>query len=174
MNEVALQLPTAASFDEWLSIGRELAGQKRTLDWKIGDWLNHGQERFPEQLTFALTAICEDPKPMRKAAAIAAAFPASQRDASLSYEHHAHVAGLPADEAMGLLKRAKQNRWSARQTRIEAMNRKTELGQVQLWDKDPDDAQLEAICHAWNRAAVHVRNDFIELQSEAGTGDIDP
>lgn len=172
---LALHLPADMPFDEWIGVGRSLADRRRNLDWMIGDWFVHGQTHHAEQLKLALPEITDDPKFLTRAAKIAEAFPEATRDASLSFRHHEHVADLPADEAQTLLAKAKANHWPARKVRLEAMNRKVELGQTQIFaDDDFAYNEMMALSRAWNRARPSVRSEFLEMATEAGGGVIDP
>ena len=47
---IALALSEDTPYSDWLELGQNLASQKRNLDWLIGDWINFGRQRFPEQI----------------------------------------------------------------------------------------------------------------------------
>lgn len=169
----ALDPSAVQSFSDWIAIGRNLANQKRNLDWLIGDWITIGKEKFPEQFELALTTVSDDAKAMRRIEAITQAFPPHKRDCALSFDHHAHVADLPPAEAMAMLKAAKEGKWSAKRLRIEAMTRKIEIGQIQIWEDDAETIALRNIAVAWNRAPIAVREEFADMIDEVGTGDVD-
>lgn len=164
-----------AGFSEWLEQGRALYEQRKALDWKCADWLADGQERFPEQMKLALVEFATDPieqKRLAKSARIAATIPPAQRDSALTFDHHLHVADLPADERLSLLKEAKANKWSARALRVVAMERKAVLGvgSTPLPDDDPEYAELMAIVRAWNRASTDTRHEFYDMAGDANLG----
>ena len=174
LDAIALTLPETTPFDEWLAIGRNLAAQHKNMNWLIGDWALHGQTHYGQQFTLALPDISDDPKSVKAIAKVAKAFPPAHRDAGLSFAHHAGVADLPTDEALALLKNARQNRISAKQLKIKASVRKIEIGQTSIWDdKDIDYSELIAIVRAWNCAQPHIREQFVEMSEEANLGIIE-
>lgn len=164
--------------DAWREEGRRLAHTRLQIDWMIGDWLAYGREHFkPEQIELALGEIAADveqAKHLRRVEKVARAFPPSQRNAALTFEHHAHLADLPTQEALPLLQKAGQERLTARQLRVEAMLRKVDLGLVLPREDDPEDDALLACVRAWNRAPVSVREDFAEMVADSHLKDIEP
>ncbi len=173
---VGLVLPDDLAFDGWVGIGADLAAQRRNTDWLIADWLAAGQERFADQIEFEFLAdtLGIAPKRLKSVAATAAAFPAAVRDASLSVDHHAHVATLPAPDRLAILRRAHVEHWTPEETRIEAIKRKVESGQGNLMvDDDPEYHALMLIVRGWNRADRAVRQQFIDLAAESDLGIID-
>lgn len=171
--ELALSLPSAMLYPDWIATGRALANSKRNIDWLIGDWLSFGRVHFPEQIEMAIADLGEDPKRIKRIETTVTAFPPSRRDASLSFDHHAHVADMPTQEALPLLKAAHDANWTARQLRVEAMLRKCEIGQNLPRDDDPDHDHLLALSRAWNRAPGNVREEFADMIAESHMGVID-
>ena len=167
---LALALPETTSFPDWLSTGRSLANSKRNIDWLIGDWLNFGKARFPEQIEMAIAELGEDPRRLKRIETTVAAFPPHKRDGALSFDHHAHVADMPQQEALPLLKAAHQANWTARQLRIEAMLRKVEIGQILPREDDAEDECLLAMVRAWNRATRHAREEFADMIADTHFG----
>ncbi|MEE4154358.1 MAG: hypothetical protein V2I27_09395 [Erythrobacter sp.] len=180
-------LPTApatdapSEFDLWLAEGRRLAGIRLTLDFEIGDWLAKGRDRFfPEQIELALGEIAADAEHARALKClekVARAFPPSVRHKGLTFEHHAHLADLPKQEALPLLQKAGKEKMPARKVRLEAMMRKVDLGLVLPREDDPEDDAMLALCRAWNRAPKPVREDFFAMAEEAadsGFGIVEP
>lgn len=162
-------------FSEWLEQGRALYDERKALEWRCADWLADGQARFPKQMEMVLESLAADPieqKKLTKAARVAAAIPASNRNTALTFDHHAHVADLPLDERLALLAKAADEKISARALRIVAMERRRELGIGTMLIDDPDwDYQfLQAIARAWNRAPQHVRQDFYDMAGDANLG----
>jgi hypothetical protein len=96
------------------------------------------------------------------------------RDSALSFDHHAHVADLPIQEALPLLKSAHDQNIDARKFRICAMLRKVETGQILPREEDGEDDALMAMVRAWNRAPVPAREDFAEMVFDSDMGLIDP
>lgn len=173
---VQVSLPETATIADWRDLGRDLFAQRRQVDWLLADWIATGIERFGDQLELGLIGgdLGVEPKFLTAAAKTATAFPHSQRDTALTLEHHIHVAGLPTDERLSLLKRAHEEHWTPKQTRVEVMKRKVATGQTTIFaDDDFEHHELMAITRAWNRARASVRQSFIELAAEAELGDID-
>jgi hypothetical protein len=173
---VQVALPETTTIADWRDLGRDLFAQRRQVDWLLADWIATGIDRFGDQLELALIGgdLGVDPKFLTIAAKTAAAFPRSQRDAALTLEHHAHVAGLPTEERLSVLKRAHEEHWTPKQTRVEVLKRKVAIGQTAIFsDNDYEYHELMAITRAWNRARPSVRQGFVDLVAEAELGDID-
>jgi hypothetical protein len=162
-------------FNDWLHYGRSLYEKRKELEWSCADWLAEGQQRFPEQMALVLPMLATDiieQKALTRSARIAAAIPAGQRNAALTFDHHAHVADLPVDERLTLLDRASRENLSARATRIIALERKAALG-VGNADFDDDDFEyheLMAIVRCWNRARPDARESFLDMAKDSKLG----
>lgn len=167
---LALSLPDATPFPEWLSIGRGLATQKRQIDWLIGDWFNFGRKQFPEQIDMAFDSLAIDPKAARLIEKTAKAFPPQFRDAALAFEHHAKVADMPLQEALPLLKSAREEKLTPGALGVRAMERKLETGQNLPREIDAEDDAMLALVRAWNRAPHSVRSDFSEYVAASHLG----
>jgi hypothetical protein len=171
----------AANFDDWLALGRSLAHTRLTIDFALGDWLAQGRDTFaPEQIEMALGEIAADveqARALRRVEKVARAFPPAQRHAALTFEHHANLVDLPTQEALPLLVRAGKERLTAKQVRTAAMLRKVDLGLVLPREDDPEDDAMLALCRAWNRAPLSVREDFYAMAeevAETGFGVVEP
>ena len=99
---IALSMPSDTPFTDWLSIGRNLANQKRNIanqkrniDWLIGDWIAFGLKHFPEQINLALEDLADDPQRLKRIERTAQVFPPHLRQPSLTFDHHAYVADMP-------------------------------------------------------------------------------
>lgn len=163
------------TFEDWVAIGRDLSTQRRNVDWMIGDWLAVGQERFADQVEFEFLAdqLGIAPKRLKTVASTAAAFPAHLRDETLSIDHHACVASLPAEQRLEVLTRAHAEHLTPEETRIEAVKLRPPTQGAIFVDEDWQHAQLMDLQRAWNRADPSVRTDFMELANEARGGVID-
>lgn len=168
----------STSFEEWRIRGRSLARTRLTIDWMLGDWLTTGREHFaPEQIEMVLGEIATDAeqaKRLRQIERVAKAFPPAIRNTALTFEHHAKVADLPVQEALPLLKRAGEEKLTAKAIGTAAMLRKVDLGLVLPAEDDPEYDAMRALCHAWNRAPVNVREDFAEMVAESHMGVLEP
>lgn len=172
----ATEISTDPAFETWVSTGRDLLAQRTAIDWQLSDWIASGQDQFGAQLPLDLLAdeLGIAPKRLKAAASTAKAFPPALRDASLTFDHHAAVATLPRDEALPLLKMARENRLDEREVRQEAVKRKAEIGQVcNFTDEDWEHHELMTITRAWNNARRLVREQFMDLARESEWGPID-
>ena len=173
-NATALALPDGMPYAEWRALGDDIMQRQRNTLWLAADWFLYGQTHFAEQLKLDLPEITDDPKLLRKAAAVAQAFGADNRSPALSYQHYAHVADMPAGEADALLAQAKAERWPAKRLRIVAMERKTALGQITVFsDDDYAYHALQDLARRWNRATAETRQEFLDMVEEANGGIVD-
>lgn len=164
--------------DCWRAEGRALAHTRLTIDFQLGDWMAYGRDHFaPEQIELALGEIAADvdqARALRRVEKVARTFPVGTRDTSLTFEHHAKVADLPQQEALPLLREAREEKLPASKLRIRAMLRKVDLGLVLPREDDPEYDAMLACVRAWNRAPVDVREDFAEMVAESGYQVIEP
>jgi hypothetical protein len=179
--EPSQALSATSSFEEWRALGRSLAHTRISIDFALGDWLNQGRDHFaPEQIEMVLGEIAADAeqaRALKRVEKVAKAFPPALRNSALTFEHHAHLADLPVQEALPLLKKAGEERLTAKQLRVEAMLHKVDTGKVLPREDDPEDDAMLALCRAWNRAPVSVREDFYAMAeevAEAGFGVVEP
>lgn len=170
----ALDIPATTTYPDWLAQGRQLAMSKRHIDWLIGDWITFGREHFPEQIELALADVSDDPRNLRRIEKTARAFPPHLRDSALTFEHHAHVADMPSQEALPLLKQAHDENLPAKALRVRAMLRKVEIGQILPREDDIEDDALLALCRAWNRAPRSARAEFAEMIADSDLGVVEP
>ncbi|OYZ07702.1 MAG: hypothetical protein B7Y36_19005 [Novosphingobium sp. 28-62-57] len=171
-DDTTLALPDNIAFPDWLDVGRNLANQKRHIDWLIGDWITFGRQRFPEQVELAIDQF-GDRNHIKRIEKTVLAFPAHLRCSELSFDHHAHVADMPVQEALPLLKMAEAQNLDAKTLRVQAMLRKVEIGQIIPREDDPDDDMLLAMVRAWNRSPRDVRSEFLEMAQGTSCGLID-
>lgn len=87
------QKPT---YQEWSNHGARLNLADRAVDWLVGDWFVWGEQQFGEEAYQALDGYMPDQ--IRKRVFVASRIPLARRRPSLSFTHHALVAGLKPDE----------------------------------------------------------------------------
>lgn len=167
--------PLPAGMQDWLTTGRTLLQQRTALDWSLGDWIADGRERFGDQAAFDFLAdeLGIAPKELKGAVKVATSFPPHLRDAGLSFAHHESVVGLPRDEALGILKRAKVEHLDDRETRIVAVKRRAEIQPGYQAEIDWTDTQYRDLVRRWNAASEEVRRMLIEQHEETGFADIE-
>lgn len=86
----------------WVQAGRKLGALGRGGQWWLGDWLLYGAFRWGQKYAEAARITGYDAGSLRNMAWIASQFPPPRRRASLTWCHHAAVAGLSV---------AEQDRW---------------------------------------------------------------
>jgi len=169
---VALTLPKGMAFDEFMSVGRGLLKQHRTIPFFLGDWARFGRSEYGDQFALALPDIA-DPKVIKLAERVSNAFLPEQRDQALSFDHYRHLVDLPHGEAKRLLDKAKQEHLPANQLRTEALRVKVELGQGDFVDDDAEHQEFLAMQRAWNNGRPEARAYFLEAANGANLGLID-
>jgi hypothetical protein len=86
----------------WVQAGRKLGALARGGQWWLGDWLLYGAFRWGQKYAEAARVTGYDAGSLRNMSWIASQFPPPRRRASLTWCHHAAVAGLSL---------AEQERW---------------------------------------------------------------
>jgi N6-adenosine-specific RNA methylase IME4 len=103
------QLPEAMDVQQWVSCGRLLLSIEGAVQWWLGDWWRHGEHAYG-----ARKALFEPGQPLedmnfdtvRTYGWVANSVETSLRRDVLTFEHHKHVAALPADQQRLWLERA--------------------------------------------------------------------
>ncbi len=103
----------AATFDQWERAGEAIYAGGSWVRWALGDWVLAGEARFGELASQAFDATKRRYQTVANAASVCRRFPLSRRRESLSFSHHAEVAGRPSHEADRLLDEAQLHGWSA-------------------------------------------------------------
>lgn len=108
MSETATVLPFPAPLEQWKEEGHRLGERERdgrALMWDIGDWWNRG-EAYGERAQIVTAGDWTGPahQTCRNAGSVCIAFKeVSRRRDTLSFKHHAEVAGLPEEQADEML-----------------------------------------------------------------------
>lgn len=187
---LSLNLPDALSIEQWEGVGRRLFAEMRhaedrttQVNWWIGDWWAYGsgtgadgRPRYGARARAVAEGIFGVAfQTCMNLGSVARKVEASRRREVLPFSHHAEVASLDAPDADALLEKAEGEHLSVRDLRKEVLRHRIATGELApREDDDPDHTELLAIARAWNRARVSVRQEFMELAEEAGTGEIDP
>lgn len=117
---VGLQLRDGMTFEEWDSIGDQIAVMHQASPWWIGDWYLAGDRLFGEAASQA-RAISDkaaahgrqlSPATVIDYSSLCRRFPLEARIAELSFTHHAVVRALPDERAQQLLTQAKEEGFS--------------------------------------------------------------
>ncbi|MEV0700912.1 LmbU family transcriptional regulator [Saccharopolyspora sp. NPDC050389] len=117
LTSVGLRFPRRLDFADWERAGRRLTRIVDSSAWCLGDWAVYGKEYYPDRYARAVEATGLDYGTLRNYASVARRVPLSRRRDALSFQHHAEVAALPADEQEAWLEKAEKKGWSRNQLR---------------------------------------------------------
>ncbi|MEU2608698.1 LmbU family transcriptional regulator [Streptomyces albus] len=107
-----MSISDGITFDSWSRLGDYVSVVANSSAWWLGDWLVYGQERFSNRYRRCIEESSLDYQTLRNYAWVARNVPLSRRRDGLSFQHHAEVASLPADEQTYWLGRALEEKWS--------------------------------------------------------------
>lgn len=96
------------TFDQWLDCGGFIRSAGRSVHFWIGDWLNYGENNWPDKYQEAIEKTGFDYGTLRNDKWIAARVPSHIRKVELSFDHHQTVAdsNLETEEMEKLLQEA--------------------------------------------------------------------
>jgi hypothetical protein len=112
-----MSLRAGLQFDEWRRAGSQIARISSASAWWLGDWVNYGEQAYGSRYRAALEVTALDYKTLRNYAWVARRFELARRRDSLSFQHHAEVAGLAPAEQELWLARADRQHWSRNELR---------------------------------------------------------
>jgi hypothetical protein len=107
------------SVADWVRQGRWLGALGRGSGWWIGDWIRYGNARYGERYGPAAQLTGYDEHSLRNMAYVAGRFEGPRRRESLSFSHHAELAGLSTEEQDLWLDRTEAGELSVRSLRSE-------------------------------------------------------
>jgi hypothetical protein len=161
----SLALPATIPLDEWRRIGRQIFAISESSAWWLGDWLIYGQAHYPDRYKRAITETGLDYQTLRNYAWVARQFAPDRRRDTVSFQHHAELASLPADDQDDWLDRAEKSGWSRNElrNRLKA-SRKTLRGGSAT--KPDDDMRLQVNVipdqqQRWQDAAATADQDLL-------------
>jgi len=112
-----LIIPEDTSLDEWSELGTVLFRMQGSMQWLIGDWLVYGERQFQQDRRAIAEHFSLDIHTLDNYAWVARAVSDSLRKESLSFGHHALVAGRSPEEQVFWLDQAEANQWSVAELR---------------------------------------------------------
>ncbi|MGW2421046.1 LmbU family transcriptional regulator [Streptomyces sp. NPDC001709] len=115
--KVGLQMPTGIGYDEWERAGRQLADVLDSSSWWLGDWLVYGKDHYTDRYQRGIRAAGLSYQTLRNYAWVSRRFELSRRRPALSFQHHAELASMPAEQQDLWLDRAEQHKWTTKQLR---------------------------------------------------------
>ena len=114
--KTSLSLPDGLTFDQWQSVGQQIARAERAVMWWMGDWWNYGERKYGEMTAQAVDSEY-DYQTWRNAAWVAGKIEMSLRRDSLPWSLHKEIAARPPEEQEALLAEAEAEGWTVRDTR---------------------------------------------------------
>jgi hypothetical protein len=120
----SLSIPNGMPINAWRNLGRQIFVIADSSGWWLGDWLIYGQESYPDRYRHAIAETSLDYQTLRNYAWVARRFPPNRRREKLSFQHHAEVAGLSAEEQDAWLARAEDQDWSRNELRRQVQGRR--------------------------------------------------
>ncbi|MEU1056793.1 LmbU family transcriptional regulator [Streptomyces sp. NPDC005876] len=115
--KVGLCIPAGLAFEEWEQAGRQLSGLLNSSSWWLGDWLVYGKDHYADRYELGIRAAGLQYQTLRNYAWVSRRFDVNRRRHALSFQHHAELASLHADEQETWLDRAERRKWSTKQLR---------------------------------------------------------
>lgn len=104
---------------EWIVAGRRLGTIGRCSQWWIGDWIRYGTAKWGEKYAEAARVTGYDVASLRNMAWVASRFSPSLRSDELTWSHHVLLAPLAAEEQRLWLERAREQKLSVADLRLE-------------------------------------------------------
>ncbi|WP_247696982.1 LmbU family transcriptional regulator [Streptomyces sp. b94] len=158
---VGLRMPARMAYDEWERAGQQLAGVLDSSCWWLGDWLVYGKDHYTDRYRRGIRAAGLSYQTLRNYAWVARRFGLARRRPALSFQHHAELASMPAEEQDLWLDRAEEGRWSTKQLRA-ALRAAREDERRPRVPAEPS-GRLEvpgSRLRRWHEAAEHLGVDF--------------
>jgi hypothetical protein len=171
----AAAIGPSPEFLAWITDGRRLVDQRREIDWRLGDWLADGRQRFGEQaeFDFLADALGLEPKRLKEAERVALAFPEHLRAQDVPVEVHAYIAALPEDQRLEKLQQASREHWGTKEARAVVARHKQQ--EAMFEDEDSTARLATELFRAWNRMPAEAREyawPLLERARAAGFGAI--
>jgi N6-adenosine-specific RNA methylase IME4 len=105
------------SFEQWQALGESLRFMEGAVHWWIGDWLNHGEQKYGEAYAQAMEATGFEYDTVRHDKDVSSRIEIGRRRPNLSWSHHEEVAWLQPGQQDALLKEAEEKGLSQRDLR---------------------------------------------------------
>ena len=103
-----LEIEGVPKLEEWEEVLKTLVWFSKNTPWWIGDLIKYGEARFGEGFYNAVEPDPTTADMIGRHAAVARAFPVSQRDKDLSWTHHREVVKLKPHERREVFQHAKK------------------------------------------------------------------
>jgi hypothetical protein len=153
VSSVGLKIPRGTDYASWERAGARIMRAVTAFAWCLGDWVLYGQARYPDRYRRAIEAAQLDYKTVRNYAWVARKFEMSRRRDTLSFQHHAEVAGLSAADQDVWLDRAQYGGWSRNELRQRLRAERTDAGAIPSTDLLPRISITPSRLVRWRTAA---------------------
>lgn len=109
LTRVAYYPPAKMTLEEWIDAGRVLQAAATSIQWWVGDWLNHGEAAYGEKYAQGIEITGMAYGTLANWASVAKAFPPERRNADVQWSSHAILQGCePAVQDAWLAQAAKE------------------------------------------------------------------
>jgi hypothetical protein len=123
------------SRSEWRVYGSRLGLLSKSTNWWLGDWIRFGQRQYGDhRYEIAAEVTGYDQQTLMNFAYVAGRFEISRRRETLSWSHHAELAGLDPDAQDRWLEAAIEQQLSVRQLRDRVRRERRAASGVQQTD----------------------------------------
>ncbi len=113
----SLTIDSGISFEHWDLIGKTLKLIGGSIQFWLGDWLNHGELVYGEMYAQALETTDYEYQTLKDAKWVAGKIELSLRNDNLTFNHHKEVAKLSPEQQEHWLDTAEAEGWSVRELR---------------------------------------------------------
>ncbi|MFF8955207.1 LmbU family transcriptional regulator [Streptomyces sp. NPDC014894] len=161
ITRVGLQIPRDMTYQGWERAGQQLSKILDSSAWCLGDWLVYGKDKYADRYLQAIELANLDYQTLRNYAWVARRFDLPRRHELLSFQHHAEVASLAADDQDRWLDLAERQGWS--RNRLRQQIRQRRLGAEGAPAADAILPRLHVPSERierWKAAADHNRTEF--------------
>lgn len=118
---LGLKIDDWVEFEVWEQVGRALEITGQAMQWYLGDWLAHGENRWGEKFAQVIDAHKKtgiNVNTLRDYQRVASQVPFDVRTSNLEWSVHREVAGLPKPRQVEVLRKAAADpkKWTKRAT----------------------------------------------------------
>jgi hypothetical protein len=128
------------TYEEWESVGFDLAKVDKSVQWWIGDWINYGERSYGDTYSAAIDATGMAYHSVKKLSLLCGEFEMGRRRPNLSFKHHAEVWSLEPIEQDRLLDLAENESLSCAKLREKVKELKGIAAPPELKTVDPNES----------------------------------
>ncbi len=116
-HENGLEFSESFTFERWEELGGSLKRVEGAIQWWIGDWICHGEQKWGDKYKATIEATGYEYQSLRILKHVSSKIELLRRRNKLSWSHHREVAPLESKEQNKWLKKAESEGWSHRELR---------------------------------------------------------